>query len=225
MHKEIKNISIIISSNSTSLIYLQILKKNKFLPHKIIFLKNSKARSLNKKILIFLRNNKKIKSTKIFISKNINNKKIINYLKNQSEKTFVVSLYPGINGIIKNKEILKKKNFIHSHTGKLPFYKGSTTIYYSLLRGKKIWCDTFFLNKKIDQGKLIYSQSYSIPKNIYQIESEYDSKIRALNIVGTIKKIIKKNKLFLKKKKSNSLNYYIIHPILRLLTFEKYKNV
>ena len=114
---------------------------------------------------------------------------------------------------------------MHSHTGKLPDYKGSTTVYYSLLKEGKIWCDTFFLNEKIDQGRLIYSQSYPIPKNIYTIESEYDSKIRALNIVSSLKKIINTKKIFLKKKKNTTLNYYIIHPILRLITFRKYKNV
>lgn len=223
MYKKIKDIGIIIASNNRSLIYLKILQKNGFLPNKIIFLKDLKKNIYNKKITSFL--NKKKKFAKIFVSKNINSKQIIKYLKAQPEKIYIVSLYPGQDGIIKNKEILKKKFFMHSHSGKLPRYKGSTTIYYSLLKESKIWCDTFFLNKKIDQGRLIYSKSYPIPKNIYAIETEYDAKIRALNIVSSLKKIIKTKKIFLKKKRSISLNYYIIHPILRLLTFRKYRNV
>ena len=63
---------------------------------------------------------------------------ISTYLKNSKSKLFLVSLYPGKKGVIKDQSLLKKKFFLHSHSGKLPEYKGSTTIYYSLLKEKNL---------------------------------------------------------------------------------------
>ncbi len=217
--------TLIISSNHRSLTYLQILKKNFLLPKKIVFLKDRKEKFFNKKILIFLKKLRTKIDLKIFNTTQINNMSISTYLKNSKSKLFLVSLYPGKKGVIKDQSLLKKKFFLHSHSGKLPEYKGSTTIYYSLLKEKKIWCDTFFLSKKIDQGKIICSNKYPIPKNINSIDKNYDSKIRALNLISALKKLEKKKiKLKVNKKIKNSY-YYIMHPILRLLTINKIKNV
>ena len=64
---------------------------------------------------------------------------------------------------------------MHSHTGKLPDYKGSTTVYYSLLKEGKIWWH-FFLNEKLIKADWFIANHISNTKNIYTIESEYDSK-------------------------------------------------
>mgnify|MGYP001193747430 CR=1 FL=1 len=217
--------TLIISSNQRSMTYLKILEGNYLLPEKIVFLKDRKEKFFNKKILIFLNKYKTKIDLKIFNNTQINNSVISNYLKNLKSKLFLVSLYPGKKGIIKDKSLLKKKFLIHSHSGKLPEYKGSTTIYYSLLKDKKIWCDTFFLSEKIDQGKIICSNEYPIPKNITSIDKNYDAKIRALNLVAALKKLKKKKIKFKTNKKIKNSYYYIMHPILRLLTINKIKNV
>tara|TARA_Y100000816_G_scaffold191411_1_gene139500 strand:- start:7572 stop:8249 length:678 start_codon:yes stop_codon:yes gene_type:complete len=225
MLRENYKLTLIISSNRRSITYLKILKKNYFLPKKIIFLKDKKEKFFNKKILTFLYKYRTKADLKMFNTTQINNKNILNYLKNSKSKLFLVSLYPGKKGIIKDKSLLKKKFFLHSHSGKLPEYKGSTTIYYSLLKDKKIWCDTLFLSEKIDQGKIICSNEYPIPKNITSIDKDYDAKIRALNLVSALKKLEKKKIKFKINKKIKSSYYYIMHPILRLLTINKLKNV
>jgi methionyl-tRNA formyltransferase len=226
MYKKTSEFGLILSSNLRSYIYLLYLIKNKITLTSIIFLKNKKEKKYNKKIIQHLIKNKKKCKLKVFLSRKINNKKITTYLLNQKEKIFVVSLYPGHEGIIRSSILLKKKFFLHSHTGKLPKYKGSTTIYYSLLEEGKIWCDTFFLNNKIDQGRVIYSNQYPIPSNIYSIANIYDAKIRAKNIIFAINKLKIKNLIFKKKKINYSkLNFYVIHPLLRYITYNKFKNV
>ena len=61
---------------------------------------------------------------------------------------------------------------------------------------------------------------YPIPKNILQIDNEYDDKIRAKNIVFILKKY---DKLKVTKKNIKKNNpYYVIHPLLRSLVFRKY---
>ncbi len=223
------NPALIISSNLRSLVYLKNLKKEYYLPNQIVFLKDKKESFFNTKILSFLKKNKKKVYLKIFHTTLINDLDVSNYLKNLNNKIFIASLYPGREGIIKNKLLLKKKLFLHSHTGKLPKYKGSTTIYYSLLMEKKIWCDTFFLSEKIDQGVVIYSKKYPIPKSVNSIDNDYDAKIRILNLISALKILSKKKVNFRKRiKKNKNFNfsyYYIMHPILRLLTLNKIKNV
>ena len=74
------------------------------------------------------------------------------------------------------------------------------------------------MNKKIDSGKILLRKEYEKPKNIKLIEDSYDDEIRAKNLLTTLKKF---NSLKNKKIKNNYLPYYIIHPVLRQITFEK----
>lgn len=226
MYKKTSKLGLILSSNLRSYIYLLYLIKNQIALTHIVFLKDKREKKYNKKIIRYLIKNRKKYVFKIFLSKRINNKKIITYLLNQKEKIFIVSLYPGLEGIIRSSNLLKKKFFLHSHTGKLPKYKGSTTIYYSLLNESKIFCDTFFLNNKIDQGRVVYSKQYPIPMNIYSIANIYDAIIRVKNIILAISKLKNKNfNLRIRKKNYLKLNFYIIHPLLRYITYNKFKNV
>ena len=77
--------TLIISSNHRSLTYLQILKKNFFLPKKIVFLKDRKEKFFNKKILIFLKRLRTKIDLKIFNTTQINNMSISTYLKKFEE--------------------------------------------------------------------------------------------------------------------------------------------
>ena len=108
---------------------------------------------------------------------------------------------------------------MHSHTGKLPNFKGSTTIYYTLLKNKKIYCTTFILNHLIDKGKILLIKKYPVLKNKKKIDS-YDSQVRAKNMLTTLNnfnKLLKANKKY----KDNFSPYYIIHPILRYIAIKK----
>ena len=120
---------LILSNSLRSKIYLEKLLYENLFPVETIYLNNKK-----KTIKNFLK--KKIKF-KEFICESIDNKKVLNYLNKLKTKTIVHCGYPG--KIIKNKKILKKKYIIHSHTGKLPMFRGSTAIFYSLLEIHNIY--------------------------------------------------------------------------------------
>ena len=62
----------------------------------------------NKKILTFLYKYRTKVDLKIFNTTQINSINISNYLKNLKNKLFLVSLYSGKKGIIKDKTLLKK---------------------------------------------------------------------------------------------------------------------
>ena len=204
--------SIIISNTKRSICYLKKLSSNNLVPNEIIYLDDNSRKNnlyLLKKNKIFPK--KKIKR----FSTNFINRKVENYIMKLNTKYFVYSGYPGI--IIKNKKILKEKSILHSHPGKLPFYKGSTTIYYSLLISNKIYCSTLILSEKIDAGPIIYVKEYPKPKILKTINDDYDNFIRSENIVYVLKNL---SKLRAKRQKINKIiQYFVIHPILRSCVF------
>ena len=206
---------LIVSNNQRSFEYQKKKKKKKKFPNYCIHLDIKNKNKFRTKVLNIINKNKL--SCKTFISDNIDQTRIIKFILNLKEKIFV---YSGYNGkIIKNKFILNKKILLHSHTGKLPEYKGSTTIYYSLINYNKIYCTTFIMSNKIDKGKILLIKKYDLIKNIKNID-EYDNQIRAKNMLLTLNKFYQliKNK---KKYFDKSSNYYVIHPILRYIALKK----
>ena len=213
------NFIIIISNTLRSIEYLKELKLKKILPTSIIYLNNGKKNRFSK----ILRANNFFFSCKVkkYLSTQIN-KKISSYILRQKSNIVIFSGYPG--DIIKDKFLLSKKKFLHSHPGNLPDYKGSTTIYYSLLKEKKIFCSTLILNHKLDSGKNLLTKIYKTPKNIFDIDCKYDSKIRATNMIETLLSLKNKNKKNKNKKNNNKSNlYFVIHPVLRSIVFKKRK--
>ena len=101
----------------------------------------------------------------------------------------------------------------------MPKYKGSTTIYYSLIKERKIYCTTFIMNSQIDKGAVLLVKEYPLINNYKNIDN-YDNKIRAKNIYEVLNNFYKLNKAS-KKFKDNYSPYYIIHPILRYIALIK----
>ena len=207
--------SIILSNNERSYEYLKLLISKKKYPNFIIHLDYKKDNKSKNKIFSIIKKEKL--NFKSFKGNSVDQGNIRKFLINLKDKIFVYSGYSA--KIIKNKSILKKKFFLHSHTGKLPKYKGSTTIYYSLIEEKKIYCTTFIMNSQIDKGTILLTKKYPLLKNYKNIDN-YDNKIRAKNILYTLNNFnkLKKN---IKKYKDNYSHYYIIHPILRYIALKK----
>lgn len=84
-------------------------------------------------------------------SDSINSKKVLDQFKNLDKQIFLNT----------GKEILKKEvfatkhDFIHIHPGYLPNVKGADCILWSSLRFNNFGVSSFFMNEKIDQGKII----------------------------------------------------------------------
>lgn len=203
-----KNLGLIISQTKRSLSYLKILRKID-IKLDVIIVYGNKFESLKKfnsfKSKIYYFKGKKI-------SKLISNK-----ILSLATKNFIVSPYPG--EIIKDENLLKKKSLFHVHPGKLPEYKGSTIIYYSILNKKKIYCSVIKLSKNLDQGKVFFRKSFITPASLNESNyNSFDNKIRSL----TIKSFISKAPKLIKQNKYKYFeNYFIIHPILRKVAFDK----
>ena len=150
-------------------------------------------------------------------------KLVVKYILKSKSKFFLYSGYPGY--VIKNKILLKKKKFLHAHPGKLPDYKGSTTLFYSILKSNKVYCTTMLLNDKIDEGKKINQIKYKIKCNNIKNFEIYDANIRAKTLYDAFIKIKMGEKIFKKIKNKSKNNYYFVaHPIIRYLAKNKICN-
>ena len=205
-------INLILSETPRSLIYLNKIIKHKIKINKII-LYSKKFGEVYKFI-----NKKNKKNLLIYCkSNNINSITIDKNLKLNKKNINIISTYPG--EIVNNSSLLKKK-LLHCHPGDLPRFKGSTTIYYSLLLKKRICVTIFIMSKSIDIGEIVYKKYFEKPKDIKKIETSFDTNIRALTLIDFLKN--KKNINYLNIG-DKFLSYYIAHPIIRQLVLNKKK--
>ena len=172
--------NLLLSSTERSICYLNTLIKNNFKPDFVIFF----SKKQNKKILNKLEN-KKIKYSHLKTNQ-INSSIVEKEIANTKNKIFIYSGYAG--QIIQSKKILNK-TILHAHPGSLYDFKGSTTMYYSLLLKKKIFCSILRLNKKIDSGNVFFRKKILLPRNIKikEFESDFDNKTRIKTIVEFLK--------------------------------------
>ena len=207
--------SLVLSSNLRSFIYIKELIDASLFPTSIIFLIKNKNKVINKKILRVVN---KIKNVSIFKyeTDTIDEPIVVNKILKIKETVIIYSGYSG--KIIKNKKLLNNKLFVHSHPGKLPFFKGSTTIYYSIIKLNKVYCTTFIMNSSIDDGKILLVKQYPLPKNFINLD-EFDNYIRIKNIIIVLKNFTKFINIKQKKYLKFYPHYYIAHPVLRYLVF------
>jgi len=143
----------------------------------------------------------------------VNSKIIINRIKDISPDLVIFSGYGG--------QILSKEHFelnipyLHNHPGDIPSERGSTTIYYSILNRKACTVTAFFMNEKIDAGNIIVKNHFVAPTRKVNIDQFYDNIIRSNCLINALNAITNKNKLIPFPTKDSSLEYYVIHPILK----------
>ena len=205
-------INLILSDSVRSNIYLSELIKNKININEIIIYSNKKIKYLKK----IMRKNAKQLNFNFLNCKSINSKLISKKILLSKNNDFLFSGYAG--EIFKNLQILKQKRIFHCHPGKIPNFRGSTTIYYSLILNNEINCTLFRMTRKIDKGQIFLIKSFTKPKNIKKIENTFDHFIRANTLISFCKK--KQNKPY-KKIKTNGNYYYIAHPVIRNLVLNK----
>ena len=206
-------INLILSDTKRSLTYLKhILPYFKKDIDVIIFYGVKKKFIILRLIKIFDINNK------VFIlkSKDINNIKIEDYLSNKKYYN-IISSYPGE---IITKEALLSKKLIHAHPGDLPMFRGSTTIYYNIILKKEVCVSIIEMSRKIDEGRILHKKKFKIPKKKILIEKDFDNIIRAKSLVSYLKLRVKK-KPKTQKILPQAMPYYIAHPIIRQIVFNK----
>ncbi len=233
-------------NNNRSKAYLQNLIKNGYIPEKIIVLNDNKntlvEHTENDKIISkdtkqkFIRQlddldisfDEKEQVQKTIANNNlnfsvvdtleVNSSSVFNSVKELEEEYIV---YSGPGGTILRKEILSlNKKFIHVHPGLLPDYRGSTTIFYSMLFESKVGCSVILFNEKIDEGPILYKANYEIKEREIDFDYVLDPLVRAKTLIS----FFQANQLseIQQNQSEKAATFYIIHPLLKHISILKH---
>lgn len=108
------------------------------------------------------------------------------------------------------------KRFLHVHPGRLPAYRGSTTIYYSMLAESKIEATAILLTPGIDEGAIVTSRAFPVPADRRTIDVEYDPWVRACVMADAVRQLVESGRMDgSPQEEANAETYYIIHPVLK----------
>ncbi|MDA9006531.1 hypothetical protein N9J36_02825 [Litoricola sp.] len=129
-------------------------------------------------------------------------------------------IYSGFGGeIVRTSTLDLGPKFLHLHSGDLPDYKGSTTIYYSILNREQCCVTAILLSAGIDEGEIILKRYFDRPTKKMDIDYLYDVSIRSQVLVDALK-LWAENARFVNTTLQNRQDgevYYVIHPILKHL--------
>ena len=147
----------------------------------------------------------------------INSKSVEKFIADPKARLII---YSGLGGQIVSERIIRvAPPLLHLHSGWLPKYRGSTTIYYSLLNGELPAVSAILLNKGIDTGPLIMQKLYPNPPYWVDIDQVYDPTIRADLLCRLMIKYVANGTLKEHSHQSDikAHTYYVIHPVLKHL--------
>lgn len=129
-------------------------------------------------------------------------------------------IYSGYGGqIVKSSLFDMGFPILHLHSGWLPDYRGSTTLYYSWLNDGYIGVSAILLRAGIDLGPILKRKKYPIPPRDVSLDYVYDCAVRADLMVEIIKEYIQNGSLpeSIEQNDVDGTTYYVIHPILKHL--------
>lgn len=226
----LKDVGMLVSPSIRTKAYLQVMAKNGYLPGSVTIMDDRNNFSNDfKKTSSFEFGDvfdpyKSILSTieennipyEFCSMRDPNDPKITKMLQRKIEKYFI---YSGPAGVILRKDILSTgKKIIHIHSGWIPKYKGSTTVYYSILTEGRCGATAFFINENIDSGKIIKREIFDKPQRGIDIDYYYDCSIKSTllkNIIETYTRTGEFSTEEIAEKEEET--YFIIHPVLKHL--------
>ncbi|WP_027087260.1 formyltransferase family protein [Cohnella panacarvi] len=126
-------------------------------------------------------------------------------------------VYSGFGGQILKKPVLELgKRFLHIHPGVVPEYRGSTTVYYSLLNEGRIGASAIFLEEKIDCGPVLKTKWFELKHPLPNLDYILDPFIRASLLVEVLKEFVDTGHFeFSTQSATAGETFYIIHPLLK----------
>mgnify|MGYP003642424296 CR=1 FL=1 len=146
-------------------------------------------------------------------SKSLDNNTLLAKLKSLSPDIIV---YSGYGGQIVPKPVLEIAPILHIHSGSLPDFPGSTTIYYQILAQNNCGASALLLDETIDTGPVLAKKVYPLPSCHMDIDYLYDNMIRADLLINVLTNIEDYSLDTLSTKTSAKTSpYFIIHPLLK----------
>lgn len=130
-------------------------------------------------------------------------------------------IYSGWGGQIVSAALLDSgaPPFLHLHSGWLPEYRGSTTLYYALLNGAQPGVTAILLDRGIDTGPIVARRAYPRPPAWIDIDLVFDPAIRADLLVRVLSGYASTGAIQPLETQDSAAGqtYYVIHPVLKHL--------
>ncbi|MBI4665277.1 MAG: methionyl-tRNA formyltransferase [Nitrospinae bacterium] len=148
------------------------------------------------------------------VAGNVNDPAILDFLKRVRP---ALVIYAGYGGQIVGDEALSVAPFMHVHSGNLPEERGSTTVYYGILKGTGVWASAILLERKIDTGPVLLKAEYPLPPAGLDIDRLYDPAIRADLLLKALREYAARGHLpeGVRQEPDCGEDYYVIHPVLK----------
>lgn len=239
--------SMLVVNSNRSKAYLQNMVRHGHFPRKVILLEDEKSNSDKTDIGIKNSKNdcksiKKFNNIELYFDErehvsttlenngidytivktlDVNDPIVGEEIKKINEKKIIFS---GPGGVIISEKILSLgKEFIHVHPGWVPEYRGSTTMYYSLLVDSNICCSVIVLDKEIDTGDILLKKKYDVPNRLFDYDYVVDPILRADSLINYLD--LEDKKMICRYKQSKDGNtFYIIHPLLKNMAILKHND-
>ena len=232
------NVGMLAVSSNRSKIYLQQMSKHRLIPSWVLYLEDDTAETPEAQAIA--RSTQKRRTAKadgdsfdlsmsmpeLLESYEIPYKLIPTIDPNSRKAVDAVSecrqsvlVYSGPGGRILRKEILSTgKRFLHIHPGYLPDYRGSTTLYYSLLKEGTCGATAFIMDRQIDGGPIVRRRYFPAPADRTTIDLYYDPLIRSQLLVEVLRDYARTGEISGEHQDPNEgETYFIIHPVLKHL--------
>lgn len=147
----------------------------------------------------------------------LNHDEVTSWIESKGPALIVYSGYGG--EIVKPAVLNAGAPLLHMHSGWLPDYRGSTTLYYSYLNEGSCGVSALLLEANIDTGPLVARRRYSPPPHGMEVDFVYDSAIRADLMTDVLQAWVTAGGRFTDRidQPSGGASYYIIHPVLKHL--------
>lgn len=220
--KTLSNVILLTSDTPRARSYVDQLNNNKMKFGFVVIVKNSFVKNTFSETNLFTNNvhletllKKTHTNYKILETDEVNSLQVFIELKNMKNKIIVFGGPPGV--IIKENLLNLGHRFLHIHPGKLPTYKGSTTIYYSLLREKKVYATAIFLEQKIDAGPIIKEMEFDVPDDCTDIDNAYEPYVRGFLLTEVLKNKSILNSPNILQQSKKGVDFFVIHPLLKHL--------
>jgi methionyl-tRNA formyltransferase len=129
-----------------------------------------------------------------------------------------IVIFAPIAGLLARRPLFSTGHkLLHIHPGRLPDFRGSTPIYYSLIAERKLSASAIFLEPEIDTGPVLAQSDFSPPSDLQTIDTIYDPYIRALLLVKVLKSYRDNLTFKPKPQGQGGTTYHVIHPVLKHL--------
>jgi len=146
---------------------------------------------------------------------NVNSESLVTALQRSDTK---LAIYSGYGGQIVKKDVLDAgKSILHIHSGVLPDYRGSTTIYYAILNGDVCGATAILLDRNIDTGVIVGEKTFSTPAPGSDVDFQHDIEFRTELLVDIVS-YYKDHGAFRAETRQSleeGKSYYVAHPVLR----------